>query len=305
MKLESKNKIGSLKSESKPKTKELDKNISPVFSIQNSITISFSASFKKSQIDLLNDKDLIYMKMLQINPYDKKKIIKLFKEYEIINQLHHPNIIKILGYFEGDELMNPAILLEYHSTKIKEMIKQLRDVYLVSIIYEICHAMMSIHSKKLIHQNLNTDCIFIDSKKHAIIGNFGESSLISKREQIEKINGQPFCVSQEILQNREFNEKVDVFAFGIIMLFILQRGEGPFLSKEEIEAGKKAIIKKEINKISFKIISKCLSHSPEERPSFKEIIQKIEKSKFNLIDGIESQIQFIQKHLNSIICKKV
>ena len=82
-------------------------------------------------------------------------------------------------------------------------LKHLNDVYLVSIIYEICHAMMNIHSKKLIHQNLNTDCIFIDSNKHAIIGNFGESSLISKSEKVEKINGQPFCVSQEFLQNRE------------------------------------------------------------------------------------------------------
>lgn len=164
--------------------------------------------------------------------------------------------------------------------------------------------MMFAHLKNIIHRNLNIENIFIDSEKHVKISNFGISNFLKQSEQIKIINKKIFCLSKELLQNDEYDEKVDVFAFGMIMLFILNRGKGTFLTREDILLGKKAVIPNKINKISYSIVSKCLSHSKEDRPSFKAILSTIKRWNFKLIDGIDSKIDLIEDHLKPILDMK-
>lgn len=164
--------------------------------------------------------------------------------------------------------------------------------------------MFKIHSKKLIHRNLNLDNIYVDSSNHAKITGFCDCNLMSISEQINNSKEKPFFMSRELLMNEKYDEKVDVFSFGNIMEFILLRGKGPFLKKEDIIEGHKVKIPKSINNVSCSIILKCLSHSSSERPSFKAIISTIKKYNFKLIDGIDEQIPLIEKHLEQIIDKK-
>ena len=72
----------------------------------------------------------------------------------------------------------------------------------------------------------------------------------------------------------------------------------------EIHEGKKAKIPKSINKLSFSIISRCLSHSQEERPSFRAIIHTIKRHNFKMINGVDDKIEIIQNQLKSILRKR-
>lgn len=65
---------------------------------------------------------------------------------------------------------------------------------------------------------------------------------MSVKGQINTLNENPCCMSRELFQNQKLDEKVDSFSFGVIMEFILQRGRGPFLKKDEIIDGKHARI---------------------------------------------------------------
>lgn len=90
----------------------------------------------------------------------------------------------------------------------------------------------------------------------------------------------------------------------MIMQYILRRGKNPFLSRDDINSGKKARIPISLNKLSFSIVIQCLSHSQENRPSFRAIVHTIKKYNFQLIDGIDDKIQLIQNQLKSIIKMK-
>ena len=85
------------------------------------------------------------------------------------------------------------------------------------------------------------------------------------------------------------------------MQFILRRGKGPFLSRDDINSGTEARIPKSLNKLSFSIILNCLSHDFNKRPSFKAIVKAIIRNEFKLIDGIEAKIQQIKDHLKIIV----
>ena len=107
----------------------------------------------------------------------------------------------------------------YYSRKLKNVFESIDDIYLVTLIYEIANAMMFIHSKKLIHRNLNIENIFVDLSNHAKIADFGNSILMTVSDQINYTKDlKPCCLSQELLKNELYDEKVDVLAFGVISL---------------------------------------------------------------------------------------
>ncbi|KAK8880769.1 hypothetical protein M9Y10_003457 [Tritrichomonas musculus] len=237
---------------------------------------------------------------------DESKMEQFYSYCQKVHLLNHPNIARSFGFFRGNSKHEPLLLSEYFSKSLKEAVKSLDDIYLVSIIYEISHAMMILHSNNLIHRNLRPENIFIDSSKHAKLTDFADELLLNVTDQIKSEKIKPVCMSPELLQNREYDEKVDVFSFGVVMHFILSRGKAVFLSKEQIIAGEDQLIRKTINKISFSIIKRCMSQSPENRPSFRAITQTIQRNNFVLIDGIESNIPMIQNQVKSIIdIKKV
>lgn len=94
----------------------------------------------------------------------------------------------------------------------------------------------------------------------------------------------------EILNDEEYDQKIDVYAFGIIVYFILTKGEYPRIGIAEVAAGKKAPIPKGINDFAKNLILRCWATNSKNRPSFSQIADDIKKNKFMLIDGIEKEI---------------
>ena len=185
-------------------------------------------TFKFECSETRDEADSVLIKVFNEIMIELKKCHEFIIEYKKVNELNHPNISKALGFFEGNSKKHqPSILFPFYSRSLKDSIQTLEDVYLVSIIYEISHAMMTAHSNKIIHRNLNPENILIDFENHVKITEFGIPILIDTTEQ-SNLNYTVFCLPKEILENKEYNEKVDVFSFGVIMLFILTRGKGLF-----------------------------------------------------------------------------
>ena len=222
----------------------------------------------------------------------------LFSEYEILNCLHHPNIVKAHGFYLGDPTHNPAILLEYCKFNLGQVIHQLEDFELVGVIYEICSAMKHVHSKNIIHRDLKMANILINLKKHVKICDFGIAKGIDLETYTSLTHGVgtlAFMAPEIFDENIKYNEKVDVYSFGVILFFILTKGKMPkFLKKEKYES---LSLPNSINELSCSIIKRCWSLSPEERPSFEEILNLTVSNNFMLIDGIEDEIPQLKKHL--------
>lgn len=225
-------------------------------------------------------------------------IRQLYLEYEILNNLQHPNIIKVYGFYYGDRKHNPAILLEYCKTNLENVINLLDDADLIGIIYEICSAMKYVHSKKIIHRDLKMKNILINSKKHVNICDFGISKVMDVTTLTSMTHGVgtfAFMAPEIFKKNVKYTEKVDVYAFGVILYFILTKGDYP----EYNGSGNYELLTlpRSINELSSKIIKRCWSSFPENRPSFADILKKIVDKNFALINGIEKEVPKIRKFL--------
>lgn len=232
---------------------------------------------------------------------DKLKFINFFQEYEIVNSLNHPNIIKAIGAYMICDRYPPFILFELQPYTLFKIVKYLKDVERVTIIYEICLAMNEIHKSNMIHRDLKPQNILLDEKKHVKINDFGISRLISVETQMNTMTsgvGTFIFMSPEMLnQDKHYTNKVDVYSFGVVVFFILINGDFPSHKICDAANGNKVPIPNCINKVSAYLIDWCMSFKANERPSFSQIITFINNQQFNLIDGVD--IKEIKQFLSS------
>lgn len=230
------------------------------------------------------------------------KVKRFFQEYEILNNIYHPNIIKSYGFYNGDKTNQPSILLQYCPKNLKDNVDELTNVERITVIYEICLGMKKVHEVGLIHRDLKPENILLDDKNHVKISDFGISCLIDPETQSQSKTsgvGTLLFMAPELLNgSTHYGQKVDVYSFGFVLFFILTGGEYPNISIGRAANGKRAKIPKSINDISTNLINDCWETDPDQRPSFLEIIEFIKNYEFNLIDGIEKEISKIEKFLN-------
>ncbi|KAK8852546.1 hypothetical protein M9Y10_017532 [Tritrichomonas musculus] len=224
-----------------------------------------------------------------------KKCKSLLSEYELLNTVNHPNIIKTFGFFVGDHIKPPTIMLEFCPGDLSSKIDELTDVQIVSIIYEISIAMKNIHARNIIHRDLKPQNILLDENNNAKVSDFGIARLVSGEEStiLTQRVGTVEYMAPEVLDGLDYDNTVDVYSFGVVMHFILTKGKVKFNKRKEYE------IPPEINLFSGNIISKCCSYTPKDRPTFHEISKLIFENNFQLIDDIDSSL--VQDHLKKIM----
>ena len=63
------------------------------------------------------------LKVMKVN-VTYESIRQFLSEYEILNMLFHPNIVKTFGIFLGNEFDPPSILLEFCPSSLEEIVKK-------------------------------------------------------------------------------------------------------------------------------------------------------------------------------------
>ena len=146
--------------------------------------------------------------------------------------------------------------------------------------------------------------ILISEDGHVKISDFGIAKLITTTQQTQtKIIGTLAYMAPEMFDEKEqYNEKVDVFSFGVIMYFMLNQGSLP--NMRYFLRGKEIKIPDTINEFSKQLITECWSFEPEDRPSFENICERLRASEYNIINLDKSQkstiLQKVQEHDQTI-----
>lgn len=249
-------------------------------------------------------KEIYAMKEMDINKSDIKSFQHFIGEYEIINMLHHPNIIKTFGIHMSSISIPPTILLEYCPTNLQTAIedKKFSNEQIVESIYQIAEGMKYIHFKNIIHRDLKPTNILIASDGTIKICDFGISKLISNDEKTMTLGtGTLQYMAPEIINEEEYyDSKVDVYSFGIVLFFILSGGQLPKIKIFDIPKGKKAPIPPSFTEFSKQLINDCWNLEAKDRPSFKIILERLATNHYNLINLSDYEIKnvesFVKQH---------
>ncbi|XP_022887749.1 integrin-linked protein kinase 1-like [Olea europaea var. sylvestris] len=217
-------------------------------------------------------------------------------ELTLLEKVRHPNVVQFIGAVT--QKMPMMIVLEYHSKgdlgSYLQKKGRLSPSKALRFALEIARGMNYLHECKpdpVIHCDLKPKNILLDCGGQLKVAGFGVLRLSKvsedkfKLERPEAIDRTSLYVATEIFKDEIFDRSVDVYSFGLL-LYEMVEGVPPFSkSPEEIAKlmtldDKRLALK--MKSKSFppdlkKLIEECCHPDCVGRPTFSEIIVRLEK----------------------------
>ena len=273
--------------------------------------------------DLTSSSKQYCLKILTAKPEDKAQNASINIEIVLLLSLtNEPNIVHIIDYYStSSQTANIYfILLEYldKGTLYDQMIKNHKDktpfteAQIYKIVYGIANGIKSIHNNKYAHRDIRPENILIGANDTMKICDFGSATnklydVINHNNRSDAIIDtiRSTCIhfrapeQFELYMGYGINEKVDIYALGIILYMLLinyvpisatngNTNNSYFMYYNEGVIGKKCNallhneIKKIINPFLYELMKNMLKENPKERISINEVIDYMNSYKENL-----------------------
>ncbi|KAI9040233.1 STE11 family mitogen-activated protein kinase kinase kinase [Aspergillus affinis] len=186
--------------------------------------------------------------------FDKRKnsmVTALKHEIELLQGMHHPNIVQYLGTSADDQYLN--IFLEYvPGGSIATMLKQyntFQEPLIKNFVRQILSGLSYLHSQDIIHRDIKGANILVDNKGGIKISDFG----ISKRVEASTVlgsrasgtgaghlhrpslQGSVYWMAPEVVRQTAHTKKADIWSLGclVVEMFI---GAHPFPDCSQLQA---------------------------------------------------------------------
>lgn len=185
-------------------------NITPICITENHYFFTFKAQrhFKWFVIKQLNPK------YNNVFPYNTL----LFKEFELLNQMEHPCIVRTYGWEKVNNI--DSLLIEYvDGLTLQEHLKQhdLKSSELHKIVLELASAIGYIHSKQILHRDIKPENVMITRiGKHLKLIDFGLSDSDAHALLKSAVGTQKYC-SPEQKRGDIIDERTDIYSFGVLL----------------------------------------------------------------------------------------
>lgn len=161
---------------------------------------------------------------------------------------------------------------------------------------QIAQAMADIHALGLVHRDLKAENILVfdadanmpgPDRIKVKLSDFDRAAILPSGRMLDEPVGSLFHMAPELLSGQEYNRKVDVYAFGILVFEVLHGGMRPYsnvstgmpgaLSRSEfcekvVSDGYRPEWLREEEELK-RLAFECWKLDPRERPEFSEIVE--------------------------------
>ena len=241
----------------------------------------------------------------------KAEINKILGEVNILQKLHHPNIISFKGAFNSKDNEFLNIITEYAENgdfekKIKIHNgdkKYFEEKDILNWLFQVCLALQYLHENSIVHRDIKPSNIFLMENNIIKLGDFGLSKympihrtqslvgtfiysapeILKEIKEVKKIKKEK---KRESIKLKDYSYEVDIWSLGVTFCQIMSL-EIPFNNNDDVinNIKRKEIFNKEkncyIEKIEKKyskefldLIDKMMTYEPSQRPTVEDILQK-------------------------------
>ncbi|KDP33799.1 hypothetical protein JCGZ_07370 [Jatropha curcas] len=281
--------------------------------------IGTGGSGKVHRVAISRSGDFVAVKRILSERKLEQKLEKQFEaEVEILSRIRHLNIVKLLCCICNDD--SKLLVYEYMEKRSLDqwlhVKKRSVSVYLdwptrFRIAIGAAQGLSYLHHDCLppiIHRDVKSSNILLDSSFNAKIADFGLARLLVKhgKATVSTVAGSFGYIAPEYAVTSRVNEKTDVYSFGVVLLELTTRKEANFGDENTcltdwarlyMNEGKAIVdaLDKEIKEASyldemtivFKLGVRCTSKSPSARPSMREVLQILVRCRNPLAYGLE------------------
>jgi len=168
----------------------------------------------------------------------KNQLIQVQKEIKAMKQLSHPNLIRLLGYdLKCTVKGQKAIVMVQQLAPKGELFdylmytKKFEEVQANALFKQLIAGLEAMHKKGIAHRDLKPENVLFDNQFNLKLADFGFAYVFQKGEgpktAMRTELGTKGYMAPEIINNKKYTEKADIFAAGVI-LFIMLAGFPPF-----------------------------------------------------------------------------
>lgn len=181
------------------------------------------------------------------NSQDEEQEDDILKEVNLLGNLRHRNIVKILGYIHNErEVMmvyeympNGNLGTALHSKDNKFLLRDWLSRYNVAV--GVVQGLNYLHNDcypPIIHRDIKSNNILLDSNLEARIADFGlAKTMLRKNETVSMVAGSYGYIAPEYGYALTIDERSDVYSLGVVMLELVTGkmpvGDPSFAEEEE------------------------------------------------------------------------
>nr|KAG5709257.1 hypothetical protein BaRGS_018009 [Batillaria attramentaria] len=206
------------------------------------------------------------------------------KEVAVLAQLKHPNIVTYIESFEEAGtlyiVMNYCAGGDLYSRINSQRGALFQEEQILMWFVQICLAIKHIHDRKILHRDIKSQNIFLSSSGTVQLGDFGIAKVLNNTVELARTCiGTPYYLSPEIVENKPYNNKSDIWSLGCVLYELTTL-------KHAFEAGNMKNLVLKIIRGSYPpvppqysydlrgLIAQLFKRAPRDRPSINNVLRK-------------------------------
>ncbi|XP_063927132.1 LIM domain kinase 1 isoform X2 [Zophobas morio] len=254
------------------------------------------------------------MVLKELYRVDEEAQKNFLKEVAVLRSLHHNNVLRFIGVLYKERRLH--LVTEYISggtltELIHDTAQPLPWEQRVSFAKDIAAGMAYLHSMNIIHRDLNSHNCLVREDKTVIVADFGLARIVShttnsarrvspkaasgrkqERKKRYTVVGNPYWMAPEMMKGNKYDEKVDIFSFGIILCEIIGRvlADPDFLPRSNDFGLNQNTFKEKFctscPEAFYQVAFLCTDLNPDKRPPFEVMEVWLESLSMHLSVGM-------------------
>ncbi|KAJ7152190.1 kinase-like domain-containing protein [Mycena crocata] len=165
---------------------------------------------------------------------------RVLNDIAVMKDLQHPNVINFLECFlvdiDGLWVVTEHLEVAATLTEVIDNNTSIAEAQMSKICFEMCKGLEYLHSQNIIHRDIKSDNVMLDTLGQVKLKGFGFSATLTSQQPMRTAAvGTPYWMAPEVITKSEYGSKVDIWALGIVAIEMIEK-EPPYIAQAPIEA---------------------------------------------------------------------